>query len=449
MLTNLKTLLWVYLVLLIFEGALRKWVLPSLDTPLLIIRDPLVIWIYIQAVSQGLRFNHPLCQVNLVLAVLCTLTSLAFSNAGELGAAITIYGLRTDFLQIPLIFLAPQILNRDDVLAMGKFLLYAAVLMAPLTVLQFRSPPDSFWNKGTMATHYGTVRTSGTFSFGTGLGAFYALSSVFLLYGYLHTRTYKMWLIGAVTFATLLSAAISGSRGGTVSIGIVVAVAVLCVITRGKGGMGLMIGGAMIAIAVSILSSTSVVQEGTEQLNQRVEDAGREEGGGAGFIRRYFNTVVGPVDLMTQVPLFGNGLGLGTNAGLGMYRGKEALMWPEAEFERLFFESGPILGLFLCFFRIALTVTVAMRAFEAYRRDNILPALLFGACGLLLFNGQWGIPTTLGFAIFGGSLTLAACVEPPDWDDEHDEHGQDHGHDYEHEDTEGESDYPHAADQIG
>jgi hypothetical protein len=333
---------------------------------------------------------------------------------------------------------------------MGKFLLYVAIAMAPLTVLQFRSSPDSFWNKGTMATHYGTVRTSGTFSFGTGLSSFYALSTVFLLYGYINTRTYKMWLLILVTFATLLSVFISGSRGGLVAIGMVVAATILCVVTRGKGGSGLLIGGAIIAIAVSVLSSTSVVQQGSEQLNQRFEDAGRQEQGASGFVARYLNTILGPLAEMDQVPFFGYGLGLGTNAGLGMYNGKDPLLWPEAEWERLFFECGPIFGLLLCIFRTVLTAHIGMRAFEAYRRDNFLPAILFASGAVLLFNGQWGVPTTLGFAIFTGGLVLAACNEPEEWEDEEHEHDPDHEHehDIEHEDAEGESDHPHASDRM-
>ncbi len=35
----LKKGIWLYFFLLLFEGALRKWVLPSLSAPLLIVRD--------------------------------------------------------------------------------------------------------------------------------------------------------------------------------------------------------------------------------------------------------------------------------------------------------------------------------------------------------------------------------------------------------------------------
>jgi hypothetical protein len=447
MLTNLRYLLWLYLILLFFEGALRKWILPALDTPLLLIRDPLVIWIYFQALRQGLSFNNSFFVPNLILAILTGATSLMFGQGGSHNTFITIFGLRTDFLQISLIFLIPQILHRDDVLAMGKFCLYVSLVMVVVCIIQFRSPPDSWWNKGGMATHYNSVRTSGTFSFGNGLGAFFGLTSAFLLYAYIQTGVYKIWLLGASTLSILLAAASCGSRGSIMDIVIVVVFAVLCVITRGKGGMGLLIGGAVIAVAVIIASTTSVAQQGADQMMDRFSDAGQAEGGAGGFVMRYVNSIVAPFSEAGDIPFFGYGLGLGTNAGLGLYDGTAELMWPEAEWDRLFFECGPLFGLCLCLFRLALTVAVARRAFAAYRRDNILPALLFGACAVLLFNGQWGVPTPLGFAIFVSGLTLAACEEPPDWEDEDDEFEPEH--DETHDEADGESDQPHPADRIG
>src|SRR3954465_6259580 len=41
----IKKGIWIYFLLWIFEGALRRWVLPSLATPLLIVRDPVAFWL--------------------------------------------------------------------------------------------------------------------------------------------------------------------------------------------------------------------------------------------------------------------------------------------------------------------------------------------------------------------------------------------------------------------
>src|ERR1700704_1216070 len=50
---NIRRLIWLYFWLLLIEGALRKWVLPKLSTPLLIIRDPVLLLAYILAWRAG------------------------------------------------------------------------------------------------------------------------------------------------------------------------------------------------------------------------------------------------------------------------------------------------------------------------------------------------------------------------------------------------------------
>src|SRR5713226_3418491 len=45
-----RRLIWLYFWLLLIEGALRKWVLPTYSNPLLLIRDPVVIAIYLLAI---------------------------------------------------------------------------------------------------------------------------------------------------------------------------------------------------------------------------------------------------------------------------------------------------------------------------------------------------------------------------------------------------------------
>ena len=39
---RIRQLIWLYLWLLLIEGALRKWVMPRFSNPLLLIRDPVM-----------------------------------------------------------------------------------------------------------------------------------------------------------------------------------------------------------------------------------------------------------------------------------------------------------------------------------------------------------------------------------------------------------------------
>src|SRR5688500_14652822 len=52
----LKKGIWLYFLLLIFEGALRKWVVPALSNPLLVVRDPLALWLIIMAYSRNMIY---------------------------------------------------------------------------------------------------------------------------------------------------------------------------------------------------------------------------------------------------------------------------------------------------------------------------------------------------------------------------------------------------------
>jgi hypothetical protein len=173
-----------------------------------------------------------------------------------------------------------------------------------------------------------------------------------------------------------------------------------------------------IGLIVLALSTTSLFKEGTGELVARFDEAGATEGGASGFVERFLSTFLIPLDDIAQVPLFGAGLGLGTNAALAFYSGTYDLPWPEGEWQRLIFECGPIFGVMLCLFRASLTVYIGLAAYRAFVRADFLPALLFAATGLNVFNGQWGTPSLLGLAIFGGGLTLAAAQREVEHDDD-------------------------------
>ena len=44
-----RRLIWLYCILWLVEGALRKWVVPSLSYQLLLVRDPVALGIYFYA----------------------------------------------------------------------------------------------------------------------------------------------------------------------------------------------------------------------------------------------------------------------------------------------------------------------------------------------------------------------------------------------------------------
>ena len=119
---QIRRLLWIYFWLLILEGALRKWVLPGLATPLLLVREPVAL--------LALLWGWPLLRKRRWqqwLQPLFAIGPLAFLLAISVGHGdifTALYGLRLLVLQLPLIFLYATVFNRADVISFAWVMLW-------------------------------------------------------------------------------------------------------------------------------------------------------------------------------------------------------------------------------------------------------------------------------------------------------------------------------------
>lgn len=203
-----RVLLWIYVVLLVFEGALRKWILPQYSNALYLVRDPVVLYMYYRALRKGLFPVNNYIVCGFVLAGVMLATSLA-ADHGSL--TITLYGVRCAVFYLPFIFLIPRICTVRDVEKIGTFMLVVSIPLVVLIVIQHYSPIKSFWNlavggKGyQIPALYGKGRTSATFSFVTGVGEFYSFVTAFLIYSFLRKRRYPPWLMVGAYVAVMLS----------------------------------------------------------------------------------------------------------------------------------------------------------------------------------------------------------------------------------------------------
>ena len=110
---RLVLLIQLYLLLLVIEGALRKWFLPSLSDPLLLVRDPVAIVICVLGYrSKNLVFDGYMRSLSLLLAGFVAIGALQLIN-GIGGSPLVIgYGLRTYLLHLPVAFVMARVLNR-------------------------------------------------------------------------------------------------------------------------------------------------------------------------------------------------------------------------------------------------------------------------------------------------------------------------------------------------
>src|SRR3990172_5151777 len=154
---RLVTLIWIYLILLLVEGALRKWFLPSLSNPLLVVRDPIAVFICALGYRSGnLVFDSYVRPLFMLLAGFAAIGALQLIN-GIGGSPLVIgYGLRTYLLHLPVAFVMAHVLNAADLRRILMLFIWAALPMALLMAAQFESSPDSWINVG-VAGHRGQI----------------------------------------------------------------------------------------------------------------------------------------------------------------------------------------------------------------------------------------------------------------------------------------------------
>ena len=410
---QLRSLIWCFLILLIFEGALRKWILPSLATPILLIRDPLVLVIYILAIRAKL-FPSGIgiwCTFGLFV-VFCIIAVLQLATR-DLPVAVVIFGLRTYFLMVPLIFLMPKILEPNDIRAMGCFCLWLSVPMALLMYLQYLSPPDGFLNTATandvtqIAFEGGHVRPAGTFSFATGPAAFYSMTAAFAC-GLLNDKARYIRLAAwCGLFSTAAIMPVSGSRLTICMVGIVLIFGIGTMFfhkTTRKVAFAIVIMG---GIGFAGLSQLPVFKMAATSMKARVDSAADTEGGTGGFFKRALIAFkVMPAYTEDSRWILGSGIGLGTSVGAALLTGARQFLLSEGEWGRIYEEAGWLGGLLYILGRTSLIVFIGFYSLRQLKMGESLSILLFLANLWMLFQGQIGQATNLGFTIFLAGLAL-------------------------------------------
>jgi hypothetical protein len=418
--THLKRWIWIYFFLLIFEGTLRKWILPQFSDVLLVVRDPVVLVIYVLAIKARLFPRNGYMLTLAILALLSWLVSLVvlepYLSLKPL-LLVTGFGFRSNFLHLPLIFVIGRALDAEDVKKLGHWVLIGLIPMALLLAVQFNSDPESTINRTAglgdtqqITAGGGKIRPPGTFSFVSGVIFYAAISAAYLLYGALTRGVYKNWLLFSAGLGLVVAIGVSGSRSVLLAVMVVLSSLLLILLVRpgavNQFGRNLLIVVVVLLIAVRL----PVFKEGVQVLSDRFTSVAEAEETSiaGGLIARTFSGFTEGFLLIPRAPIGGYGLGIGTNGGAKFLTGRAIFLLTEGEWGRVILESGPIFGLLYLAWRTILTFHLGLFSFRQLKRGEILPIMLYGAGFLSLLSGQFGQPTNLGFAVFVCGLCLAS-----------------------------------------
>ncbi|NEN22243.1 hypothetical protein G3O08_01830 [Cryomorpha ignava] len=412
--------IWLYFILLIFEGALRKWVLPSLATPLLIVRDPVAIGLLLYAWYYDF-FPKSIFIVWITIITLVSAFASLFIGHGNIF--VTLYGARILLIHFPFIFLVGSILNKNDVIRIGKALLWISIPMAVLIVLQFYSPQSAWVNTGVggdMDSGFGGAmgyfRPPGTFSFNNGTSAFFRMAAAFIFYFWLRPGNIRKVVLIAATVGLILAIPFSISRALTFSV-VVMIVFVLLTLSRNPKYLGKILGGIIgISILVILLMQTGFLDTPMEVFLNRFEQAAKSEGGVEGTLgERYLGGMYNAIVGSGNEPFFGKGLGMGTNAGSVMLgAGERTFLISEGEWGRLVGEMGALLGISVIAIRLIISVKLTLASYFKIPDGEVLPWMLLSYVLLIFPQGAWAQPTTLGFSTLVTGLLIASFNEAPE-----------------------------------
>ncbi len=406
--------IWAYFLLLIFEGALRKWLLPEFSTPLLVVRDPIALVVLVMAYQRGLMPTSNYVKIAMSIGVVAFAAALVFGHGSLIVAT---YGARTLLVHFPFAFVMGRVLDRNDVLKMGRVTLWLTMPMVVLIGLQFYSPQSAWVNRGIggdldgagFSGAMGYMRPTGTFSFTNGNALFFGLAGAFIAYFWLEPKKISRMVLLGSTAALLMSIPLSISRTLLFELVIITAFA-FAVLSRQpkylKQILGLVLA---VAIALALLSTTTVFQHATEVLTARFENASKSEGGLRGtLIDRFLGGLAGAILSAEKQDLFGKGIGLGTNVGAKYTTGRLAFLIAEGEWGRTVGELGPLLGLSLIFMRIAMAFDFLTKGYHKLSNHDSLPWMLLSFGFLLILQEGWAQPTSLGFFTVITGVVLAS-----------------------------------------
>lgn len=409
--------LWVFLVLLFIEGALRKWIIPPLQLPLLFVRVPVTVY------AVWLGFNNGLLRKRPLLTIVMWLGAIAFSTSLFVCRSFltTGYGWVVDYLPVPMMYLYATVFDEHDFERLNRWLLFISLPHALLMVLQYQSGFGSWINKTPdqvgvqIAINADHIRPPGFFSQTVGAAYLYGLIFAFALAGPVRQRA-DLALRVAGLAGCLLAMTAGGSRT-LVMIGACTIVAYLLnAAAQGPGKLFKFIIGAVLVGGLSFATIQTIpVLE--DSLNTFMENRVASDPVDLG--RRLAAPALEPFQVADNTGPVGHGLGVGTTIGAAASGITSYSQYgdDETDYVRAVIESGPYMGMLYDLGRTGLIVFFILQLFK--RKTSPLSAALMGSTLPLLWDGNMGNMMESGFFIVSvglayGSLRLTRSVPTGD-----------------------------------
>lgn len=398
------------LVLLVLEGAIRKWLLPGQQQLVYLAKDALFAAIVAGFLMSRRRVRRvhvpPIIAIPLVACALWG--ALEVFNPKLPSLLVGIFGWKAYFWYAPLLWIVPAAFR--DLQDLDRFFRRYSLLVLPmmaLALLQFRSPVTSAINRyawgeneglGGIATFgaQSAARVTGTFTYISGFTSYLVAIGVILLIvlglgGFRLRGNWKEW---AAFLSLPVGVLASGSRGPLVLLAGILPLFFLLA-RRGVGARAGAVLRLVAGTAVAAALTSYIAMPALEAFVLRATSTGEN------VVLRALDPFLGPFQVLDEIDFLGYGIGATHQAASALVRGVLPGSWleglvAEAESTRIMIETGPM-GFLLHFsYRIALLAVVFVLAGRLkFQRPRVVAL----GCGFFLLSQ---LPGAIVFNIYSG-----------------------------------------------
>ena len=414
------------MVLLVLEGAIRKWFFPGAQDVVYFAKDLLLLGIYGGFLSESARIKLRAPKVPPLFAALAAGTVLGLFeifNPKLPSLLVGVLGWKAYFFYVPLYWIVPAALPSDG--RLYRFLRRYALFAVPVGLLaaaQFFAPPSSPLNTYARSggetsdivtfgssTH---VRVTGTFAFISGYTS-YLFATIMLALALLATAGWRLrgnLFQYAALFLSVLGLLMSGSRGPVILIVALLPLYWWLAVLRQKGGV---LAGGRLVLGFALIGSL-VAYAGADAFGAWLGRAS----GSSDVAGRLLTPFLQPIYTIERAGLLGYGIGATHQMATAVVSGVRPYSWlegPQIEDEtgRVMLELGPIGFAVIYFVRIYLIVY----AFRATLRMRSPFHRSFGTAALLFFLAQlpggviFEVTAGVYYWFFAGLLAAAVALD--------------------------------------
>lgn len=427
----IRTLIFAYVLTILFDGIFRKWILPDYSTPIMMVKQ----FIALAICGYGLPYFAKMSiweKSFFAVGVMVFITTFLF---GHQNIFVALYGCLPYWFGLPVCFIMGQVLNYTDLRKIARLVVRTSIINSLLLILQFNLPVTHWLNyQGgemdvniigfTVSSLEGGFRPSGLFVYNSQNAMFQMLALSFMLfYLFLKSNNKHNRVIIPALILNILSLPFSVSRTNIFyQIGVVAFFIVFC-LQKSRRVRVLKVS-AIAIIILAILSSLPMVGSALRSINARFDNASEVQYGRVstteGTIRDIWNRNVvynfeALIDPHTiegdEVPFWGYGQGMSTQVGgrlLGLHK-NSGFSLAEWDGLRIMCESGLLFGWLIVFLRVGYAFRFLFRLRLMNQQHKYLSLMLMPSflVSFYLLN-NWGNLFQSNFAFLVGGLFLAA-----------------------------------------